>query len=195
MADVNAKEKAIVAAAAERKAAAAEKAKAEAENRYAELQRSMGDIELRLAEAESLGTVREKELAEARASLEASENKWYNEGFADAENSAEPVIRAAQKLGFQGGWMAALQSMGVPEDSLLRNVAQIPFPVSSPIREATLGPLDEEETTSLRELVEQIDAHAELEETEVASQLRTGDQLVQDPVQAEAPVQTADSSA
>ena len=90
--------------------------------------------------------------------------------------------------------MAALQAMGVPEDSPLRNAAQIPFPVSTPAQQAPLGPLDEEETTSLRELVEQIDAHVELEETEVASQLCSGDQLVQDPVQTEASVQPADSS-
>ena len=34
---------------------------------------------------------RAKELVDLRATLEGCESKWYNEGFADAENSVEPV--------------------------------------------------------------------------------------------------------
>ena len=48
-----------------------------------------------MAEAQSLNTTLAEELADLKAALEACENKWYNEGFADAENSAEPIVRQA----------------------------------------------------------------------------------------------------
>ena len=36
-------------------------------------------------------------------------------------------INEAQKLAFKEGWLAALQTLGVPEDPPLRNPNQIPF--------------------------------------------------------------------
>ena len=65
--------------------------------------------------------------------------------------------------------MAALHALGVPEDSPLRDPGQIPVPVSTPTAQNPAGPNDEEETDSLRELVEQIDTHVELIGTEVTS--------------------------
>ena len=75
----------------------------------------------------------------------------------------------AWNLGFEAGWFAALQALGVPEDSNLRNPGQIPFP--SPITAVQDPPAtaEEEETASMRELVEQIDAHAEPEDIEATS--------------------------
>ena len=58
--------------------------------------------------------------------------------------------------------MAALHALGVPEDSPLRDPGQIPIPVSTLAAQNPAGPNDEEETDSLRELVEQIDAHVEM---------------------------------
>ena len=49
-------------------------------------------MEVKLAEAISLNTSNGEELADLRATLEACEQKWYNEGFVDAEQSAEPVM-------------------------------------------------------------------------------------------------------
>ena len=40
--------------------------------------------------------------------LEACEEKWYNEGFADVENSTELVVNQAWRLSFEVGWFAAL---------------------------------------------------------------------------------------
>ena len=57
----------------------------------------------------------------------------------------------------------------MPEDSPLRDPSQIPFLDPSPTAENLAGPIDEEETDSLRELVEQIDAHVELIGTEATS--------------------------
>ena len=141
---------------AKKKAAVAEKAWASAERKSAELKVQLGGIKLKLAEAQSLNTALAEELADLKAVLEACENKRYNEGFADAENSAEPVVRQAQKLRFKEGWLATLQAMGVPEDSPLRYPNQIPFPNPLTVAQNPFRVIDEEETTSIRELVEAI---------------------------------------
>lgn len=67
--------------------------------------------------------------------------------------------------------MAALHTLGVPEDSPLRNPGRIPFPDSSLAMQNPRRPIDEKETDSLRELLEQIDAHVELIGTEATSDL------------------------
>jgi len=115
-------------ATAKKKAAASEEARVAAEKRSSELEVKLGVEEQKLAEAASLDTAREWELADMKVALEACENKWYNEGFADVENSTEPVILEVKKLGFEEGWLATLQALEVLEDSPLRNLGQIPFP-------------------------------------------------------------------
>ena len=115
------KEKAKIAAIAEKKAVAFEKAKASAEKRLADLEAEMGETELKLDEAESLNNTQAEELADLRVALEGCESKWYNEGFADVENSVEPVINKAWKLAFKEGWFVALQAVGVLEDSPLKD--------------------------------------------------------------------------
>ena len=82
-------------------AAASEKARVAAEKRFSELEVKLGVAEQKLAEAVSLNIAREGELADLKAALEAYENKWFNKEFADVENSAEPIILEAQKLGFE----------------------------------------------------------------------------------------------
>ena len=146
-------EKTKAAEAAEKKAVASEKARVLAEKRCAELEVKLGGTKLKLAEAESLNITQAEELTNLKVALEACGNKWYNEGFADAENSTKPVVCQAQKLGFKEGWLAALQAMGIPEDSLLRNPDQIPFPDPSPAIQNPPDAVEEEETPSMRELV------------------------------------------
>ena len=107
--------------------------------------------------------------------MKACEEKWYNEGFVDTENSAESVVNQARRLGFEVGWFAALQALGVPEDSPLRDPGQIPFPSSTPATQNSPVPICEEETASMRELVEQIDAHVELDDMEATSIPHAGD--------------------
>ena len=65
--------------------------------------------------------------------------------------------------------MVALHALEVPEDSYLRDPSRIPIPDSLPVTQNPTGPIDEEETNSLRELVEQIDAHVEMIGTEATS--------------------------
>ena len=174
------KEKLKAADSAEKKAAATEKNRALAEKRCSELLAKQNETEVKLVEAISLTTSQAEEFTDLRAALEACEQKWYNEGFADAEKSAEPVVSQARRLGFEDGWFAALQALGGPEDSPLRDPGQIPFPSPvAAVQDPTL-PAEEEETTSMRELVEQIDAHAEPDETEATSILTVQDLLGED---------------
>ena len=65
--------------------------------------------------------------------------------------------------------MAVLHALAVLEDSPLRDPGQIPVLVSAPAAQNPTGPNDEEETDSLRELVEQIDAHVEMIGPEVTN--------------------------
>ena len=130
--------------------------------RLAELTTKQNEMDLKLAEAASLNMALNEELADLRVALEASENKWYDEGFADAKEGVEPIMREGRKLSFQEGWMATLHASRVPEDTHLRDLSQIPFPNSFPATQNPTGLVDEEETDSLKELVEQIDAHMEV---------------------------------
>ena len=75
----------------------------------------------------------------------------------------------ARKLGFEAGWFAALQALGVPEDSHLRDPGQIPFPSLVTAVQDPLVATEEEATASMKELVEQIDAHAEPDDLEATS--------------------------
>ena len=92
-----AKEKIKAADSAKKKVAATKKAKSLAEKRSAELLAKQNETGLKLAEAISLNTAHVEELADLRATLEASEEKWYNEGFVDVENSAEPIVNQARR--------------------------------------------------------------------------------------------------
>ena len=139
-------------------------------------QTRLGKTELKLAVAMSSSTAQAEELANLKTALEACENKWYDEGFNDVENSVESIINEARKLAFEESWMAALQALGVPKDSPLRNPNQIPFPGPPMAAQNHLGAIDEEETQSIRELMEAIDSHVEVIDLEATSNLRADDQ-------------------
>ena len=101
VAEATSKEKTKAAVTAEKKAVVSEKARVAAEKGSSELEAKLGETELKLAEATSLNTTLAEELADL--ALEACESKRCNEGFANAKNSAEPVINEARKLAFEEG--------------------------------------------------------------------------------------------
>ena len=103
-----AKDKTKAVEATEKRVTATKKAKALAEKRSAELEVKQNEADLKLVEAISLNVAQAEGLANLRVALEACENKWYNEGFANAENFAELVIKEAWRLAFEKGWLAAL---------------------------------------------------------------------------------------
>ena len=131
----------------------------------------LGGTELKLTEVKSLNLAQANEIANLKGAFETCEEKWYNEGFANAENSVEPIAYQAWRHWFGGGWMAALQAIGVPDDSLLKNLEQIPFLEPSPPVQNPSDADDEEDTPSMRELVYAIDSRVELVDLEVTSNL------------------------
>lgn len=64
--------------------------------------------------------------------------------------------------------------MGVFEDSPLRNPDQIPFLNLAPLIQNPSNVDGEEETPSMKELVQEIDSHVKLVDLEVTSKLRAG---------------------
>ena len=58
----------------------------------------------------------------------------------------------------------------------MRDPGQIPFSILTTAEQNPPVPIDEEETTSIKELVEQIDAYVELDDMEATSVPRAGDQ-------------------
>ena len=73
----------------------------------------------------------------------------------------EPVVHQARVQGFEEGWLAALQALGVPEDSLLRNPEQIPCPILATPVQSQVKAANDEDTPSMRELVKAINIHVE----------------------------------
>ena len=148
----------------------AEKARALAEQGLAETGEKLWEMELKLAETESLSLAQATEIAELKVAFTTAEDKWYNASFSDVENSMEPIIYQLWCHGFGEGWVAALQAMRVPDDSLLRNPKQIPYP--EPPLPPVQNPTDAEEegdTPSMRALMEAIDSHVELVDLEITS--------------------------
>ena len=119
-------------------------------------------VELKLVEAASINLAQANQIVDLKSALEACENKLYDEGLANAEKSVEPVVHQEQLHGFKEGWLVALQVMGVPKDSPLRDPSQIPYPAPPPPSQSQADAADEEETASMRELVQAIDAHVDL---------------------------------
>ena len=170
-----AKKKGKAVKAAKKKAQSSEKARLVAERNLAEAEDKLGAVELKLVEVASLNLAQADKIVDLKVALEACETKWYNEGFADAENSVEPIVHQARSHGFEEGWLADFQAMGVPEDSPLRNLAQIPYPAPPPPVQSQVGVADEEDTPSMRELVRAIDNHAKNVNLKVTSNLNTAD--------------------
>ena len=135
------------------------------------MEAKLGGIEFILAKVESLNLAQVDEIANLKVTLEACENKLYTESFADTENSVEPIIHQGRFHGFGEGWLAALQALGMPKDSLLRNPEQIPCLTPPPLVQSQADAVDEEDTISMRELVQAINTHIETVDLKVTSNL------------------------
>ena len=61
--------------------------------------------------------------------------------------------------------------LGVPEDSLLRNPEQVPCSAVAPPIQSQVDAIDEEDTPSLKVLVQAIDTHVETVNLDVISNL------------------------
>ena len=130
------KEKGKEAEVAEKKAQAAEKTRQLAEGKLAEAEDRLRGVELKLVEAASLNLAQADQIAYLKLALEAYESKWSDEGFTDVEKSAELVVHQVRFHGFGEGWLTALQAMELPEDSPLRNPAQILYLAPPPFAQS-----------------------------------------------------------
>ena len=150
-------------ATAERRAAEAKSACTLAEQRAAGLEGKLGEAKMKLAQAKSVISARNKEMNDLKAAVAKSEDKFYNMAFANAENSREPIMVESQRYGFGEGWMAAVNAMGLLEDSAFRDPEQIPYLkglICPPVQ--TINQPEEEDSLSMRELVGEIDSHAKV---------------------------------
>ena len=69
--------------------------------------------------------------------------------------------------------------IGVANDSLLRNLKKIPFPKPlPPVQQNPTGAKEEEDTPSMRELVEEINSHVELVDLEIINNPNVASDLV-----------------
>lgn len=129
----------------ERRATTVEKALELAKQRVGDLQGKLGKTELKLAEIASLLSTLDKELTDLKRMAKARKQAYYNKGFKDTENSVRPVIFQARKFGFMEGWMAAVNVIGLPENSPFRSADQVPLPEDP---EAEVQALEQDEDSS-----------------------------------------------
>lgn len=97
-------------------------------------------------------------------------------GFADAENSSEPIMLEPWRYRFREGWMVTVNALGLPEDSTFKDPDQIPYPEPlqpSSVQDPTQN--EEEDSLSMRELVEEIDSHIEVIELDIPSNPTTAE--------------------
>ena len=57
----------------------------------ADLEGKLGEVEVKLTQAESVISVKDEEIANLKVVVTQSEEKFYNIGLTDAENSSVPV--------------------------------------------------------------------------------------------------------
>lgn len=73
------------------------------EKRVVELERELSDTKVKLAQTKRVNSARNKEVADLKVTMEESETKFYDVGFANAENSSEPIMLDSWRgFSFQG---------------------------------------------------------------------------------------------
>lgn len=103
-----------------------------AEQRVADFEAKIGEMKLRLAEVERLIWARDKEVVDLKAAFEESEDKFYYMGFVNTKSSSDPVMFQSQRYDFCKGWMAAVNALGVLEESPFKIPKLIPYPEPLP---------------------------------------------------------------
>lgn len=127
MAKTNLRDRVATLEVAKKRVANAKGARTLAEQWVANLEAKLGEMEIKLAKVETVVSTKDKEVADLMVALEESENKFYDLGFADAENSSKPIMFKLWRYGFNKGWMVAVNALGIPKDSPFRDPEQIPY--------------------------------------------------------------------
>ena len=126
-------EKVLELATTEGKAITVERAQELAEQKMEDLQGKLEEAKIKLAEATSIVSGREKELANLKETMKICKQVFYNMGFKDTENLAGAVIFQDRRFGFSEGWMAAINAISLPESSAFSDLNQKPLPNDPPI--------------------------------------------------------------
>lgn len=159
----NLQEQATKLAAAEWKSMKAKRACAAAKKRVMDLEGKLDDVDVKLAQVESIISDKDKEIADLKVTKAQREDKFYNMGFTDIENSIKPIMFKSRHYGFGEGCISTVNALDLPNDSPIRDPEQIPLPEPfppSPMQ--TSAPNEEEDNLSMRELVEEIDSHTKV---------------------------------
>ena len=98
----------------------------------ADFEGKLGEVEVNLAQAKSVISIMDKEIADLKVAVTHSEENFYNMGFTNAENSNEPIMFESWCYRFSEGWMAAVNVLDLPENSPSRDPEQMPLPKFSP---------------------------------------------------------------
>lgn len=123
----------------ERCATIAEKALEQAKKKATEALNRIGEAELKLAEITSVPTTRDKEFTDYKGGEKAQKQHYYNKGFNNTEDSADPTIFHARKFGFLEGWMVAFNAIRLLEESSFRKTNQVPLPKDPTVGTQTEG--------------------------------------------------------
>lgn len=149
----------------ERQPITVERAQELAKQKVEDLQGKLEEAEVNLAKVSSIVSARDKELADLKETMKNCGQVFYNMGFKDTKNLAKAVIFQARRLGFREGWMAAINAIGLPQNSFFRGTKQIPLPNDLPIEVQADDQSEDaeeeegEDNPGMRELSQQIDAH------------------------------------
>lgn len=121
------------------------------------------DSNTQLAQSLRVISARDRELEIFKDDLEEAEQKFYDEGFNDAEHSGRKVVFNSRWLGFPEGWMATVNAFDLPSSSPFRDPSQVPMPedpIGAQVKETSV--MEEENSLSMQELAEQIGAHTKV---------------------------------
>lgn len=97
-------------------------------------------------------------------------------GFVDIENSNEPIMLDSLRYGFGEGLMAAVNALGLSEDSPFKDPDQIPLPKHlHPPLEHTSTLNEKEDSLSKRKMVEEMDSYIEVIDLDIPTHLGTAE--------------------
>ena len=96
------------------------------------MQGKLSEAEVKLVKVSSIVSTRDKELANLKETMKNCEQVFYNMGLKDVENLVGAIVFQARKFGFAEGWMAVVNSIGLPDTSPFRDAIKFPCLMTRP---------------------------------------------------------------
>ena len=92
-----------------------------AKKRVMDLEGKLDDVDVKLAQVESIISDKDKEIADLKVTKAQREDKFYNMGFTDIENSIKPIMFKSHRYGFGEGCISTVNALDLPNDSPIRD--------------------------------------------------------------------------